>query len=442
MTETSVLDSDSGLPPHVQGAADSGFSCAVRTFAKLFPGPRFGGGALSVYVDGEPVVDVWTGWSDRHGEVRWTADTGAMVFSASKGLASTVLHRLVDRGLLSYDAPIAQYWPEFGANGKSAITVRAMMRHRAGLSHLKGVSKDELLDHRLMEERIAAAPVDRLAGRGAYHAFTYGWLASGLARAITGMGMRELFRREIAHPLNTDGLHLGRPPGDAPTKVAQIMFPQNTRANPLIDHLAPRLAELPVAGGLGAMYVPGITSLVQGDIPFLDSEIPSVNAVVTARGLAKMYGALANSGRIDGTQFLSTELARGLLGKLSLRPDMNLVFPMSFHLGYHGSPVPGALRGFGHAGLGGTIGWADPVTRSSFAFVHNRLVTPIVLDQLLFVPLILPVRRAAAAAYTRGFRTVPRLGAPYPEPGTRSVAEDQIDSDRALVGARPPGDDA
>lgn len=409
------MDGDSGVPPHVQGVADPGFSCVVRTFAELFPGPRFGGGALSVYVHGEPVVDVWTGWADRRGELRWTADTGAMVFSASKGVAATVLHRLVDRGLLSYDAPIAQYWPQFGANGKSAITVRDMLRHRAGLSHLKGVGKAELLDHRLMEERLAAAPVDRLAGRTAYHAFTYGWLTSGLARAITGMGMRELFRREIAQPLDTDGLHLGRPPADAPTKVAQIMFPQNTRANPLIDRLAPRLAQLPVAGGLGAMYVPGLTSLIQGNIAFLDSEIPSVNAVVTARGLAKMYGALANDGRIDGKQFLSTDLARGLLGKLSLRPDMNVIFPMSFHLGYHGSPVPGLLRGYGHAGLGGTIGWADPVTKSSFAFVHNRLLTPIVLDQILFVALLAPLRRAAAAAYRHGLHTMPRLGAPYPE---------------------------
>ena len=150
---------------------------------------------------------------------------------------------------------------------------------------------------------------------------------------------------ELARPLNTDGLHLGRPPAEAPTKVAEIMFPQTTRANPVFDRLAPRLAEMPIAGGSGAMHVPGITSLIQGDIPFLDSEIPSVNAVVTARGLAKMYGALANDGCIDGTQFLSSELARGLAGKLSLRPDFNILFPMSFHLGYHGSPVPGLLRG-------------------------------------------------------------------------------------------------
>ena len=164
------------------------------------------------------------------------------------------------------------------------------------------------------------------------------------------------------------------------------------------------------------MYVPGITSLIQDDTPFLDSEIPSVNAVVTARGLAKMYGALANDGQIDGTQLLSTELATGLLGKTSLRPDLNLVVPMSFHLGYHGSPVPGLLRGFGHAGLGGTIGWADPVTKSSFAFVHNRLITPILLDQILFVPLILPIRRAAAAAHEGGFQAVPNFGAPYAPP--------------------------
>jgi CubicO group peptidase (beta-lactamase class C family) len=194
------------------------------------------------------------------------------------------------------------------------------------------------------------------------------------------------------------------------------MFPQNTRANPVFDRLAPRLTELPIAGGLGAMYVPGITSLIQGDTPFLDSEIPSVNAVVTARGLAKMYGALANEGSIDGKQLLSSELARGLAGRLSLRPDLNVLFPMSFHLGYHGSPVPGLLRGFGHAGLGGTIGWADPVTKTSFAFVHNRLITPVLLDQILFVPLILPVRRAAAAVHERGAHPVPQFGAPYPEP--------------------------
>src|SRR5690349_17017019 len=129
MPERLALRAGEGLPTHVHGAADPRFACAVKTFAALFPGPRYGGGALSVYVDGESVVDVWTGWSDREGRVPWSADTGAMVFSAGKGVASTVLHRLADRGLLSYDEPIAQYWPEFGANGKSEITVRHDASH-------------------------------------------------------------------------------------------------------------------------------------------------------------------------------------------------------------------------------------------------------------------------------------------------------------------------
>ena len=132
MTYATVSYIDRGLPGGVQGAADPHFACALRTFAALFPGRRLGGGALAVYLDGQPVVDVWTGWADRRGEVPWTADTGAMVFSATKGMASTVIHRLVDRGLLAYDAAVAGYWPEFGANGESKITIRDVMRHRAG----------------------------------------------------------------------------------------------------------------------------------------------------------------------------------------------------------------------------------------------------------------------------------------------------------------------
>src|SRR6201996_7672922 len=202
VAQASLLQTDSGLPHGVRGAADPRFANAIRLFAQLFPGRRFGGGTLCVYIEGKPVVDVWTGWSDRAGEAEWTADTGAMVFSATKGVASTVIHRLADRGLLSYDSPVAEYWPEFGANGKADITVRDVLRHRSGLSHLKGVSKTELMDHRLMEERLAAAPVDHLRGAPAYHALTYGWLLSGLARAVTGVGMRELVRTELAQPLN------------------------------------------------------------------------------------------------------------------------------------------------------------------------------------------------------------------------------------------------
>lgn len=416
VTHATVHHLDRGLPRGVQGAADPHFACAIHGFASLFPGRRFGGGALAVYLDGRPVVDVWTGWSDREGKVPWQADTGAMVFSATKGMASTVIHRLVDRGLLEYDVPVTVYWREFGVNGKADITVRDVMRHRAGLSHLNGVGKEQVLDHRLMEQRIAAAPVSRLVGIPAYHALTYGWLMSGLARAVTGMGMRDLIRTELAQPLNTDGLHLGRPPVQSSTKAAQILAPQSTRANLAFNFVAPKLAALWFSGGFGAMYFPGMKAVVQGEIPFLDSEAPAVNGVTTARSLAKMYGAIANGGRIGGTHFLSAELVCNLTGKPSFRPDFNIMVPLSWHQGYHAVPFPGVMPGFGHAGLGGSIGWADPATGMSFAFVHNRLLTPMMFDQISFVGIAALLRRGAAAARKRGAQAVPDLGAPYPQP--------------------------
>ncbi|SOJ55530.1 Putative penicillin-binding protein PbpX [Mycobacterium simulans] len=416
MPKPSVLTTEGGLPSGAQGACDSRFANVVRAFAALFPARMFGGGALSVYIDGAQVVDVWTGWSDRRGKVPWTADTGAMVFSATKGLAATVIHRLVDRGLLSYDVPVAEYWPEFGANGKSEITVRDVLRHRAGLAHLKGVGKKEVLDHLLMEERLAAAPVDHTHGKTAYHAITYGWLLSGLARAVTGTGMRDLFREELARPLNTDGLHLGRPPADAPTEAAQTLVPQARIPTPVLDFVAPKVAGLSFSGLLGSIYFPGIMSMLQGDMPFLDGEIPAVNGVVTARALAKVYGAIANNGMIDGTRLLSSDLVSELKGEPDLTPDLNLGIPFTYHQGYQSSPIPGLLAGYGHIGLGGTLGWADPDTGSSFAYVHNRLLTLMLWDVGSFAGLAPLLSNAIAAARRAGPLEVPHLGATYYEP--------------------------
>jgi CubicO group peptidase (beta-lactamase class C family) len=417
VTGVKSRDRSAALPHGIQGAADSSFACTVRAFSQLFPGKRFGGGALAVYLHGEPVVDVWTGYADRRGTEYWTADTGAMVWSVTKGLASTVIHRLADRRLIDYDVPVAAYWPEFGANGKAEITVRDVMRHRAGLSQLNGVSKAELLDHMAMESRLAAASVNKvLHGKPAYHALTYGWLMSGLARAVTGKGMRDLIREELAEPLNTDGLHLGRPPADSPTRAAQILAPQGTLSNPVFNFVAPRIAALQYSGGFGSMYFPGMKAVVQGDTPFLDSEIPAANGVATARSLAKVYAALANGGRIDGVQFLSQERVTGCIGKPSLLPDRNIFVPLSFHLGYHSLPFPpGLMPGFGHAGLAGSVGWADPATGLSFGFVHNRLLTRMVLDQASFAGIYALIRRDAAQARKRGYQTVPAFGAPYDE---------------------------
>jgi len=383
----------------------------------MFPGRRFGGGALAVYVDGQPVVDVWKGWADRDGHLPWAADTAPMVFSASKGMAATVIHRLADRGLIDYEAPVAEYWPEFAANGKGALTVRQVMRHTAGLSGLRGATKEDLLDHVVMEERLAAAAPGRLLGKSAYHALTFGWLMSGLARAVTGKDMRVLFREELAEPLGTDGFHLGRPPAGSPTRVAEIVMPQNIVGNPVAECVARTVANQ-LSGGWRSMYFPGAIPAVQGEIPMLDAEIPAANGVVTARALARMYGAIANGGDVDGVRFLSRELVAGLTGRRSLRPDRNLFVPLAFHLGYHSVPIGNMMPGFGHVGLGGSVGWADPADGVAFALVHNRLLTPFVMtDHAAFVGIYALIRQAAARVRKRGLRPVAEFGAPYSEPG-------------------------
>ena len=150
-------------------------------------------------------------------------------------------------------------------------------------------------------------------------------------------------------------------------------------------------------------------------MPFLDGEIPAVNGVVTARALARVYGAIANGGNMDGTRFMSPELAGGLKGKLDLTPDLNLGLPFTYHRGFQSSPVPGLLKGYGHIGLGGTVGWADPDTGSSFGYVHNRLLTLMLFDVGSFAGLAPLLSNAIAAARRAGPLEVPHLGARYDE---------------------------
>jgi CubicO group peptidase (beta-lactamase class C family) len=268
-----------------------------------------------------------------------------------------------------------------------------------------------------MEQRLAAAPPGRLLGKPAYHALTFGWLMSGLARAVTGKGMRTLIREELAGPLGTDGLHLGRPPAGAPTRVAEIIMPQNVISNQVVSYAARKVAT-ELSGGFRSLYFRGVMAAVQGDIPLLDAEMPAANGVATARGLARMYGAIANGGEIDGTRFLSREIVAGLTGRRSLKRDRNIIMPLSFHLGYHSVPFGNVMPGFGHVGMGGSFGWADPASGLAFACVHNRLLSPfLVLDHSGVATLGNLLRVGVGKARKRGFRPVTQFGAPFIEPG-------------------------
>ncbi|ONM46842.1 serine hydrolase domain-containing protein [Nocardia donostiensis] len=387
------------------GTAGPEFRRLTSAFARIFGTRRGAGGALAVYLHGEPIVDIWAGSAGPG--TPWTRETGALVYSATKGVAATVIHRLADRGLIDYSAPVAEYWPEFAAGGKGKITVRQVMTHSAGLSgiHRLARSPEELLDHELMEERLAAARPDRSLGVPVYHALTYGWLVAGLARSVTGLGMKDLFRQEVAAPLGIDGIHLGRPPADSAVTMADAAGSGlGVAGTPFGMRLLTGLYGVPGAAGAAtrSMFVPGVQTIVSGvNPPILDTELAAANGVCTANGLAALYGVLACDGMAGADRYLSRPTMKAIRRIERYRPDAGLFFyvPPLWHLGYHSFPTMGSPAGFGHIGLGGSLGWADPKLGLSVGFVHNRLA----INQLAWdmaagswlLPLILTGLRAA-----------------------------------------------
>ncbi|MFF3570364.1 serine hydrolase domain-containing protein [Nocardia jiangxiensis] len=395
------------MPEGVRGSAVAGFAPLVRAFATFVGGRPGAGGSLTVMRHGEPLVDIWTGQASPGTD--WTRDTGAIVFSATKGVAATVVHRLADRGLLDYDAPVAEYWPDFGVAGKERITVRRLLTHRAGLSSLPSIAvgADDVLDHELMEQRLAAASPDRLLGVPAYHALTFGWLLAGLARAITGRSMAELFRIEVAEPLGIDGIHLGRPPQGSPTTIAALTGSRLSAVRaPLGAMFFGHAYGIP--GTLGAatrsLFLPGVETILEGvEPPILDTEMGAGNGVCTASALATLYSALGD-GMIGGRRYLSARTVRALRQVETYRLDRTLFYmPMMWHLGYHSMPTTGSRAGFGHIGLGGSFGWAEPRQGLSVGFVHNRLHGSRFAWDQIASSWILPL-------VVRGARAVPPLG--------------------------------
>jgi CubicO group peptidase (beta-lactamase class C family) len=359
------------------GTVVSGFEPLAEEFRKIMArGPR--GGALVVRTSDGVLADLRIGFEDHAHKRPWRPETQALGFSATKGLASMVVHRLADRGLIDYDAPVAAYWPEFAAGGKRRITVRELLSHRAGLFDVQAVARgpEDLLDHLGMERRLATATPQGPPGRPAYHAFTFGWLASGLARAVTGKGMRDLVRTELAEPLGTSGLEIGTGggsprPAEMVGRSLWIYTSFGVAATPLIGWL-------PVSdAGLHALQAPGFEQLCRGPDPAVwRTEMPAVNGALSADGLARLYVPLANRGLGPGGEpFLSPATVEAL-GKVQTRGvDRVLGVRMRWRLGFHhafamGRPGPRAL---GHYGFGGSGGWGDPDTGISFGFVSSHI---------------------------------------------------------------------
>lgn len=381
----------------VCGYTAPGFEPVRQSFSRLV-GRRAGGGALSVKLRGENVVDLTTGYADRAHTRPWTPQTLAISFSTTKGVASTVIHRLADRGELSYDEPVATYWPEFAQGGKERVTVRELLTHRAGLSSVRAVASraEDLLDHVAMEDKLAARAVRAPTTRSAYHAITYGWLLAGLARRVTGRGLADLARTEVTEPLGITGLHIGVP-DEAREFVAEPVgefLRQIGAAADTTQRLWGRYRRSRTT--LDALHVPGFHRLFQGaDPPIWHTEMPAVNGVISAGALADLYAPLASRG---GDGFLSAERVHEL-GRVQVRTvDAVLGIRMRWRLGYHQAFGSGGSMSFGHYGYGGSGGWADPEMGLSVGFVTNRigsLTTP--LGDLNLFRLNRVVRQCAAA---------------------------------------------
>ena len=261
-------------------------------------------------------------------------------------------------------------------------------------------------------------------GQPAYHALTYGWLVSGLARAVTGIGMRELIRIEIARPLNTDGLHLGRPPADAPTQVAQILAPQSTLRIRSSTSSRPKYAALWFSGGFGSMYFPG-------------SEIrcPGRYSVPRQRNPFRQRGDHGPGSGEDVRRDRQRRPHRrnpvpvGGAGARADRQAQPASGPQHLRAAARSISVITRCRSPACCPASATPGWADrsagpiPAAGMSIGFVHNRLLTPMLLDQAAFVGLHALIRRDAAQARKRGYGRCPRSGRRTTCPGPSRASQ-------------------
>ena len=374
----------------LQGNIHPDFTDVARVLRRILPGKGPGGAAACVYHKGEKVVDIWGGTRDALGRP-WEEDTLSISFSTTKGVASTLLHLHVDRGLIDYDTPVAHYWPEFAEGGKERITVRQLMCHEAGLYAISDMVEHgrELLDWQQVTSRIAAATPRHAPGTAhGYHALTYGWLVGEVVRRVAGnKPFPELIESELARPLGLDGLFCGVPADqqhrcatllargmDAPVAERQ----RNTqRILERASHWRRRLARLGIrydpSESIAALLAPGMEDLDFNSDEFRAASIPAANGMFTARSLARLYACLAQGGELDGVRLLSYDTLRRATEPQNRGLGRVIPVSMRWRLGYHRvfalrARVP---AGFGHFGFGGSGGWADPQSQLSVALTVN-----------------------------------------------------------------------
>lgn len=379
----------------IDGLLHPDFYPVANGFRTLL-GRYAGGAAFCVYHHGTCVVDLWGGCRDTRG-TPWTRDTMSPSFSTTKGVASTLLHMMVDRGLLDYDDRVATHWPEFAQAGKQSITVRQVLAHQSGLYHIRQMidRADRMLDWDFMIRAIERTPpIHKPGTRTGYHGLTYGFLVGEILQRVTGRSFSQLVQEELVQPLGLDGMYVGAPQ-DVLHRAAQLIWPQRGGLGPQVlrgsDGGLWSEAVMTAAGWVqGALRLAGVQFDLQsildalaprgmnafdfGAEKTLRAAIPAANGLFTARSLARMYAALAGGGEIDGVRLLSRKtLARATQVQNPTHSRVVIPFDMRWRLGYHMVATTRGVprRAFGHFGFGGSGAWADPSRDLAVAFIVN-----------------------------------------------------------------------
>ncbi len=344
----------------IQGSYDELFSAVPTVLARLLDEGDTGG-SVAVFVDGEPVVDVWGGYADAERTAPWQDDTIVCVYSVTKTMTALCALILADRGDLDTDAPVSRYWPEFAAAGKEKVLVRHVLGHTAGLPHWNGPI-EELFDWDAATARLAAQePLWEPGTDAGYHSMTQGFLVGEVIRRITGQTVGAFFATEVAGPLGAD-FHIGVP-AELDHRVALSVPPPGQDD----DYAAGTASGSPPPPGSGApMRVRDGNS-----IAYRRAQIPAVSGYGNARSVALVQSVMACGGTLRGRRFLS-EAGRDLATEEQFSgTDRLLGGPRRWGMGY-------GLFGsnFGWGGWGGAIAMIDPGARMAVAFATNQMREP------------------------------------------------------------------
>lgn len=288
--------------PGIQGHCDARFDAVRAAFEENFDEREELGAAVTVLIDGAPVVDLWGGWADAARTRAWERDTVVNVWSTTKGPTALCAHILIDRGLLDPDAPVATYWPEFAAAGKEGVLVRHLLSHRAGLAGLREPhSLEQLFDWELTTSRLAAQePWWEPGTVSGYHALTYGFLVGEVVRRVSGLLPGAFLEREVTGPLGLD-FTIGLPDKEA-GRAAELVHP---RAQATSEQAAIFAQLAPAA--LAALTNPIAGASEANTAAWRAAEIPAANGHGTARAVAALYAIVAGKGRSGDRQILSPQ---------------------------------------------------------------------------------------------------------------------------------------